>query len=78
MPAAAGKDLANPTALIMSAVMMLDHLGERAAARRIEDAVAAVLWQGVRTRDLGGSAGTREYTDAICRELEGTMPKVRA
>jgi len=69
-PAAAGKDIANPTALILSGVMMLRHLGEQDAAQRIEQAVVAVLRGGVRTRDLGGSVGTREYTDAICRELQ--------
>ncbi len=69
-PAAAGKDIANPTALILSGGMMLRHLGEQDAAQRIEQAVVAVLGGGVRPRDLGGMAGTREYTDAICRELE--------
>jgi isocitrate/isopropylmalate dehydrogenase len=51
--------------------MMLDHLGERAAAARIREALGRVLTDGViRTRDLGGTATTTEFTDAVCREVE--------
>ena len=70
-PDIANKNLANPTALLLSALMMLDHLAERAAAARIREALDRVLTAGaVRTRDLGGTATTTEFTDAICRELE--------
>jgi isocitrate dehydrogenase (NAD+) len=70
-PDIANKNLANPTALLLSALMMLDHLGERDAAARIRTALTAVLDAGtVRTRDLGGEASTTEFTDAICRALE--------
>jgi isocitrate dehydrogenase (NAD+) len=70
-PDIADKNLANPTALLLSALMMLDHLGERAAAERIRAALGRVLSAGaVRTRDLGGDASTTEFTDAICREIE--------
>jgi isocitrate dehydrogenase (NAD+) len=70
-PDIAGKNLANPLALIQSAVMMLRHLLENAAADRIERAVHQVLSQtGIRTRDLGGTATTSEFTDAIVREIE--------
>ena len=70
-PDIAGKNLANPLALIQSAVMMLRHLLENAAADRIERAVHKVLSEStVRTRDLGGSATTSEFTDAIVREIE--------
>ena len=70
-PDIANKNLANPTALLLSALMMLDHLGERTAAGRIRAAVDAVLSAGhVRTHDLGGTASTTEFTEAICRELE--------
>lgn len=70
-PDIADKNLANPTALLLSALMMLDHLGERAAAERIRTALGRVLSAGaVRTRDLGGDASTTEFTDAICREIE--------
>jgi isocitrate dehydrogenase (NAD+) len=70
-PDIANKNLANPTALLLSALMMLDHLGERTASQRIRAAVDAVLSAGqVRTHDLGGRATTTEFTEAICRELE--------
>ena len=70
-PDIAGKNLANPLALIQSGVMMLRHLLENAAADRIERAVHKVLSQtGIRTRDLGGTATTSEFTDAIVREIE--------
>lgn len=65
-PDIAGRGWANPTALIFSAVMMLRHLGEQDAARRIEDAVMRVLAEGkVRTRDMGGESNTNEITEAI-------------
>jgi isocitrate dehydrogenase (NAD+) len=70
-PDIAGKNLANPTALLLSALMMLRHLGEDAAADRIMAAVNRVLGAGtVRTRDLGGTATTTEYTAALCTEIE--------
>jgi len=65
-PDIAGKGLANPTALLLSAILMLDHLGERSAARRIEAALNQVYREAKHvTRDLGGNAGTNEFTDAI-------------
>ena len=69
-PDIAGKGIANPTALLLSAVMMLDHLGELDAARRLRDAIAHVYREGAHvTHDLGGSAGTAEFTDAVCSAL---------
>ena len=69
-PDIAGKNLANPTALLLSALLMLRHIGEGAMADRIMTALGAVLSEGnVRTRDLGGTAGTREFADAICTRL---------
>ena len=69
-PDIAGKMLANPTALLLSAMMMLRHIDEDAAADRIMRAVGAVLTDGrVRTRDLGGTASTLEYADAVCRAV---------
>jgi isocitrate dehydrogenase (NAD+) len=69
-PDIAGKNLANPTALLLSALLMLRHIGEGAMANRIMTALGNVLSEGkVRTRDLGGTAGTREFADAICRQL---------
>jgi isocitrate dehydrogenase (NAD+) len=65
-PDIAGKNIANPTALLLSAVMMLEHLGEREAASRIRTALASVLAAAtIRTRDLGGSASTSEFAEAV-------------
>ena len=70
-PDIADKNLANPTALLLSGLMMLDHIGERERAERIRAALTRVLADGdVRTRDLGGTASTTEFTDAICRAIE--------
>jgi isocitrate dehydrogenase (NAD+) len=69
-PDIAGKGLANPTALLMSGIMMLDHLNERPAARRIEAALHKVYRDGKHaTRDLGGTATTQEFTDAVISAL---------
>ncbi|MET0213441.1 MAG: isocitrate/isopropylmalate dehydrogenase family protein [Vicinamibacterales bacterium] len=68
-PDIAGKNLANPTALLRSALLMLDHIGETAAARRIESALVAVLAAGGTTRDLGGKASTTEFAHAIVQAL---------
>jgi len=70
-PDIAGKGLANPTALLMSAVMMLRYLEERPAARRVEAALEAVYREGKHTtRDVGGSAGTEEFTAAVIAQLK--------
>jgi isocitrate dehydrogenase (NAD+) len=69
-PDIAGKNLANPTALLLSAVLMLRHIDEGAAADRIMQALGRVLTEGqVRTRDLGGTASTLEFADAVARAL---------
>ena len=69
-PDIAGKDLANPTALLMSAIMMLDHLKETLAARKIEAALHRVYRQGkALTRDVGGKATTAEFTQAVIGAL---------
>lgn len=70
-PDIAGKGIANPTALILSAVLMLRYLRERAAADRIENAVRAVFAGGkVRTGDLGGTATTDEFITALLAEIQ--------
>jgi isocitrate dehydrogenase (NAD+) len=70
-PDIANKNLANPTALLLSGLMMLDHIGEQRRANRIREALGRVLTDGrVRTRDLGGEASTTEFTEAICAEVE--------
>jgi isocitrate dehydrogenase (NAD+) len=69
-PDIAGKNLANPTALLMSAIMMLRHLGEMQAAARIESSLNEVLRKREKvTRDLGGTATTSEFADAIIAGL---------
>jgi isocitrate dehydrogenase (NAD+) len=70
-PDIAGKGFANPTALLLSSILMLDHLGERSAARRIEGALEKVYRHGAHTtRDVGGSAGTDEFTEAVIAALK--------
>ena len=70
-PDIAGKGIANPTAVVQSSVMMLRHLGEHARADLIEKALTEVYRRGeVRTKDLGGSASTGEFTAAVCAEMK--------
>jgi isocitrate/isopropylmalate dehydrogenase len=69
-PDIAGQGVANPTAVILSAALMLHSMGEREAARRIERAVERVYAEtDVRTQDLNGTASTSAFTDAIMRLL---------
>jgi isocitrate dehydrogenase (NAD+) len=69
-PDIAGKGLANPTALMQSAALMLAHLGERSAAQRLQAAIERVYAEGRHlTRDVGGAAGTAEFTAAVVRAL---------
>ena len=69
-PKYAGLDKANPTALILSGVLMLRHLGEQAAAERVETALREVIAEGKHvTYDLGGDAGTSAFADAIIARL---------
>jgi tartrate dehydrogenase/decarboxylase/D-malate dehydrogenase len=64
-----GKGIANPIGTFWSAVMMLEHLGERAAAARLMRAIEHVTAQRVFTPDLGGKATTRDVTEAVCAAL---------
>jgi len=69
-PDIAGKGFANPTALLMSSILMLDHLGERTAAERIQNALESVYREAKHTtRDVGGKAGTEEFADAVVAAL---------
>jgi isocitrate dehydrogenase (NAD+) len=69
-PDIAGRGIANPTALIQSAVMMLHHIGEQAAAQRIEDALVDVYRTGAaRTADLGGTTSTDAFAEAVCQRV---------
>ncbi len=70
-PDIAGKGLANPTAIMMSAALMLIHIGEQKAAARLQTAIERVYAEGrYLTRDVGGCATTSEFTDAVARALE--------
>ena len=70
-PDIAGKGIANPTALLMSAIMMLDYIGETAAARSVRNALFQVYREGkTLTRDVGGTATTSEFTESVVRALE--------
>ena len=72
-PDIAGKGLANPTALMQSARLMLAYIGERDAAARLQKAIEAVYAEGKHlTRDVGGTAGTEEFTRAVIDELKST------
>jgi isocitrate dehydrogenase (NAD+) len=69
-PDIAGQGIANPTALLQSAILMLRYIKERDAADRIERAMLKVFEEGkVRTRDIGGTAKTAEFADAIISKM---------
>jgi isocitrate dehydrogenase (NAD+) len=69
-PDIAGQGIANPTALLQSGILMLRHIGEREAADKVENAMLTVFEEGkVRTRDIGGSARTAEFADAIIQKM---------
>jgi methanogen homoisocitrate dehydrogenase len=68
-PDIAGKNIANPIAALRSAGMLLTYCGDAHGPDRIEAAIQRVLTEGIRTRDLGGSAGTREFGEAVLRRL---------
>ncbi len=75
-PTIAGKNIANPLALLMSAVMMLNHLADerddpecRKVAARIKTAYNTALEEGKTTKDLGGTLGTKEFTAALVERL---------
>jgi len=75
-PDIAGKNMANPLALLMSAVMMLEYLADHyedkaclEAAKKIQAAYDATLREGQKTRDLGGTLGTQEYAKAVIERL---------
>jgi len=72
-PDIAGRNLANPTALMQSAALLLAHLGEGEAAGRLQDSIHRVYAEGrTRTPDLGGSATTSGFTDALIEQLTGS------
>jgi isocitrate/isopropylmalate dehydrogenase len=79
-PDIAGQGIANPLAAILAGAMLLDHIGEHAAAAAVRAAVATTVTGPTRTPDLGGSATTAEVTRAVSHQLSGdrrpaTCPK---
>lgn len=72
-PDIAGQGIANPAAQILAAAMMLDHLDEQAAATRVREAIRrTIVEDGIRTRDLGGTASTALFGDAVARRVAAT------
>ncbi len=69
-PDVAGKGVASPISMVLSASLMLRHLGDKAAAARVERAVASVLEAGIVTPDLGGKCDTKEVMDGILTALK--------
>jgi tartrate dehydrogenase/decarboxylase/D-malate dehydrogenase len=68
-PDIAGKGIANPVGTIWSGALLLEHLGESAAAGQVVEAIEAVFQQGVKTIDLGGKAKTEEFADGVVKAL---------
>jgi isocitrate dehydrogenase (NAD+) len=78
-PDIAGKNLANPTAVLRSALLMLRHLGEHDAANRIRAALEKVYRNKAKlTRDVGGTAGTSEFADAVIEAMESPVEQAAA
>ena len=68
-PDIAGRGVANPLGAIISAAMLLEHVGDGESAGRVAGAVAETVAAGIVTVDLGGTANTQQVTDAICQRL---------
>jgi isocitrate dehydrogenase (NAD+) len=69
-PDIAGRGVANPSAVLLAGAMMLDHVGEQPRASLIRSAMEKTLADGIRTPDLGGTATTQSYADAILERLQ--------
>jgi isocitrate dehydrogenase (NAD+) len=72
-PDIAGTDRANPTALLLSAILMLRYLDLPALADRVEKALLATFEAGIKTGDVGGSAGTREFAKAVAERAKSRV-----
>src|SRR6202041_1599256 len=73
-PDIAGKDLANPTALLQSAVLMLHHINEPATAERVQAGLEQVYREGrTLTRDVGGTSGTKAFAEAVLQAMEAPV-----
>jgi methanogen homoisocitrate dehydrogenase len=68
-PDIAGKNIANPIAAVRSVSMLLDHLGDTSGAASVEVSIQRVLRKGICTRDMGGTAGTHEFGNALVQVL---------
>ncbi|REE25333.1 isocitrate/isopropylmalate dehydrogenase, partial [Methanothermobacter defluvii] len=68
-PQIAGKNIANPTAMILTTTLMLKHLNKKQEAQKIEKALQKTLMRGIMTPDLGGTASTMEMAEAIKEEI---------
>jgi isocitrate dehydrogenase (NAD+) len=69
-PDIAGKGVANPAAQMLAAAMMLDHIGEIKHGNRLRAAIEkTIVEDNIRTRDLGGTANTREFGDAVAKRV---------
>jgi len=76
-PDIAGKDMANPTALLQSAVLMLHHIDEPATAERVQAGMEQVYREGkTLTKDVGGTSGTRAFADAVVQAMEAPVAQV--
>ena len=74
-PDIAGRNIANPTAVLRSALLMLRHLGEHDAAMKVRNALDEVYHDGAKlTRDVGGTAGTSEFADSIIQAMASPNP----
>ncbi|MBC7797285.1 MAG: NAD-dependent isocitrate dehydrogenase, partial [Pyrinomonadaceae bacterium] len=70
-PDIAGQGIANPTAVLQSAILMLRHLGEREAADKVEQSMLEVFREGIhRTKDIGGSSKTADFANAIIEKIK--------
>src|SRR5690606_16281975 len=74
-PDIAGRNIANPVAAFRSAAMLLHHIGEHASCGLVEQAIRATIVRGIKTRDLGGTAGASEFARAVLAELEAMVPR---
>jgi isocitrate dehydrogenase (NAD+) len=70
-PDIAGQGIANPSALMLAGALLLEHVGEMEAGKRVRDGVTGAIRGGIRTRDLGGHATTRQFGEAVAARVAG-------
>jgi methanogen homoisocitrate dehydrogenase len=74
-PDIAGRNVANPIAALRSAAMLLHHIGEHASCGLVEQAIRSTIDRGIMTRDIGGTAGTREFSESVLSDLRTLVPR---